>query len=271
MENKNELMVIVGKCGLDTPAGHIIYEKFKQFYDQIQAWDNKAKTLIVTNASQVDEMKMAREGRLFLARIRIDANKVRNTLKEDSIKYGKAVQSVYNFIEGLTTPIEKYLENQEKFVERQEEKRVWELVIARRDSLEPYEEFVPFGINLGVMSDDAFERFFKSVKIQKDEKIKQEADEKERVKKEKELYEQTLEENKKLKEELSEVKVLTKEPEILNDDSLSDKEKLLEFAKFIDNFKLPEVKSKKAKEIMLYASKSFYQTSVYLFHHIEEL
>ena len=58
-------------------------------------------------------MQEARIARLALRDIRIQADKTRKALKEESLRYGKAVQGVYNVIEYLITPIEKHLEERE--------------------------------------------------------------------------------------------------------------------------------------------------------------
>jgi hypothetical protein len=206
----NELLQIIKRSGLEIQTGEYIKEKFLPFFEQAQYWKDKAESLVITDVSQVHEMKMAREARLALRDIRINSDKTRKELKEDSLRYGKAVQGVYNVIEYLITPIEKHLEEQEKFAEIQEAKRKAQLKAWRETELEPYKEFIPYGIDLANMPEESFSTFLKTVKIQMREKIleeerleqerllkaKAEAEERERINKENERLKKVMAEEK---------------------------------------------------------------------------
>lgn len=100
-EKTNELIKVVDASGLESQTGNYIKEKFLPFFDQAEEWKEKAESLIITDVAQTHEMKMAREARLALREIRVEANKKRIELKQDSLLYGKAVQGVYNVIEDL--------------------------------------------------------------------------------------------------------------------------------------------------------------------------
>lgn len=98
------LALIVAETGLEKETANMIVARFVQFMEQIAEWETKAKTLVVTDVAQIEEMRQAREARLILKNIRVDADKVRKELKEDSLRYGRAVQNVYNAIESLYQP-----------------------------------------------------------------------------------------------------------------------------------------------------------------------
>ena len=87
MKNLNEIAKIQG---LEEETSKKIIEKFQPFLAQINEWKEKAKELVVTDESQVEEMKQAREGRLMLVKVRTNADKIRKELKADSLAYGKA-------------------------------------------------------------------------------------------------------------------------------------------------------------------------------------
>jgi len=89
-------------------------------------------------------MKMAREARLALREIRINADKTRKALKEDSIRYGRAVQGVYNVIEYLIKPIEEHLLEQEQFVQIQEQEARDRLNEEREALANPLSEFIDY-------------------------------------------------------------------------------------------------------------------------------
>ena len=119
MEQNNELVRVINESGVEQSTALTLQSSFLPFFEQAEQWKIKAESLVVTDASQTREMKMAREARLALKDIRVSADKTRKALKEDSLRYGKAVQGVYNVIDYLIAPIEKHLEEQEKFPEIQ--------------------------------------------------------------------------------------------------------------------------------------------------------
>jgi len=191
MENteQNDLLVIVNESGLEQQTGLTLQESFLPLFKKAEEWKNKANEIVVTDISQTREMKMAREARLALKDIRVNADKKRKELKEDSLKYGKAVQSVYNLIESLISPIEKHLEDQEKFAEREEAKRREELKRVRESELSPYSEFVPYTVDVVGMPEDDYQKLLSGVKLMQADKIaKEEQAEKERIEREKKEY-----------------------------------------------------------------------------------
>jgi hypothetical protein len=124
--------------------------------------------LIVTDISQVREMKMAREARLALREIRINADKLRKELKEDSLRYGRAVQGVYNVIETNIIPIEKHLEAQEKFKEIYEMQQREALRIEREQLVFDVRQYMFANVNLGEITEEDFQRLWTGAKLQAD-------------------------------------------------------------------------------------------------------
>lgn len=113
----NELEVIVKESGLDKSKSDILLQNFKDYFEIAGDWEKKAKMLVVTDENQVAEMKMAREGRLFLREKRIAIENSRKNLKEQSLREGKAIDGIANVLKALIIPIEEYLDQQEHFVE----------------------------------------------------------------------------------------------------------------------------------------------------------
>ncbi len=181
--------------GLEPTTADYIQGKFNLFFTQAKEWKIKAEALVVTDVDQVNEMKMAREGRLALKNIRVNANKTRQELKQDSIAYGRAVQSVYNVIEELITPIEKHLEKQEKYAELKKLEREAEIRVKREDYIdkEGLREYIPYNIDLGTMVEDDYDKLIKGAELQKEDKAKEERKlerEKKKVEKERLLNEE---------------------------------------------------------------------------------
>ena len=136
----NELQVYVDKSGLDTTKAKILLDRFHDYFDIAANWEVKAKSIVVKDASQVDDMKMARTGRLLLRERRIAIEKTRKELKEQSVREGKAIDGIANILKGLIVPLEKYLESQEKYVEikaaeEAEKKRIEEELKAEEERI----------------------------------------------------------------------------------------------------------------------------------------
>jgi len=179
METENQIIEVITNSGVEVTIANSLQKAFEPFFLQANEWAEKANKLVVTDISQVQEMKQAREARLALKEIRVSADKTRKSLKEDSVRYGKAVQGVYNVIDFLIVPIEKHLEQQEKFAEIQEAKIKDQLKEDREAELEPYREFVPF-VDLREMGQEDYFKLLVGAKLQAKNKeeveLKAEAD-----------------------------------------------------------------------------------------------
>jgi len=198
------LTLQVNQYGLSPETSLFIEQSFAPFFKQTEEWMEKAKGLEVTDISQVMEMQMAKQARLALKNIRVEADKTRKALKEDSLKYGNAVQQIYNIIEGRIKPIETELESKEKFAEIQEEKRKELLKSQRVEMLFPYEVDTTY-MDLRNMSEPVFSKLLEDSKFAYDARIaaqlKAEQDKAQREKEEAEERERIRLENIKLREE----------------------------------------------------------------------
>lgn len=137
-----QVLDVIEGAGLELDTTKTLKERFLPFWEQAYKWRETAAGLVVTDESQTREMAMARQARLALREIRVNADKTRKALKEDSIRYGKAVQGVYNVIEYLIKPIENHLLEQEQFVEIQYQKRMEELNAERERIAGPLMEWI---------------------------------------------------------------------------------------------------------------------------------
>jgi len=121
----------------------------------------------ITDVNQKREMKLFRESRLALRELRIEVENKRKTLKEDSLRRGKAIDGIANVFKALVVPIEEYLEEQEKFAERFEAQRIAELGAKRFDMLSEYGDATCFS-NLGTMDDGAFSVLLDNMRLAKE-------------------------------------------------------------------------------------------------------
>ncbi len=178
METKIQSLVVyeIENSSVADQTKEIIKSKFLPVLEQLDGWEDKVNGLVVTDSSQKDLMKEAREARLILKNIRVGADKLRKELKEDSQAYLNTIQLVYNTIESKIKPMEAHLEVQEKFEEVQKEKMKKQLEHDRSLKLVGLESFVPFVVHsqLGLMSDDDFENVYQSAKLLKERKAEAE-------------------------------------------------------------------------------------------------
>lgn len=159
MENKiAKIEEITSINGVSVETKELINAAFNPFAAQINEWKELVAKLKVTSVEQVDEMKQARDGRLALQKVRTGADKKRKELKEESNKYNKAVQEVYNWIESEIKPMEEYLELQEKFKEVQEAKMKAERLIERQKELAQWDYSDTF-TDLLNMPEDTYSTF----------------------------------------------------------------------------------------------------------------
>lgn len=120
----NQLQIIIKESNLEPTKAQFILDNFQNYFEIASEWEKKAKSIVVTKDDQVAEMQMARTGRLFLRQKRIDVENARKKLKEQALREGKAIDGIANVLKAVIVPIEEYLEQQEKFVEIKEAKRV---------------------------------------------------------------------------------------------------------------------------------------------------
>lgn len=160
--------------GLSVNTRNSILEAFKPFAMQFDEWEAKANQIQVTDVSQTDLMKAARESRLALVKVRTSADKVRKELKADATQYNKAVQDIYNKLEAKISSIEEHLEKQEKFKELVEAQERQAKIAERMDRVKEFPAVTSeMVINL---SDEMFETFVGGLKAQKEAAEKAEAE-----------------------------------------------------------------------------------------------
>jgi fused signal recognition particle receptor len=188
-QTSNELVVLVDNSELQKGTRELLLTSFLPFLEQAKEWRVKAEALIVTDGTQLTEMKQAREGRLALRLIRTQADKKRKELKEDSNRYNKAVQSVYNAIEAVILPIEEHLEKQEKFAEIAEANRKELLHNERVALLQPYRvDYLAY--DLRNMPEDTFKQLLQGSKLAYEKAVEEAASEQKRLEQERILAEE---------------------------------------------------------------------------------
>jgi hypothetical protein len=133
------LVKIVQTSGLAKEKADFLIQKFDGFMDIARQYEETARTIVVTADDQVDLMARARKGRLYLKEIRVDIEKTRKALKEESLREGKAIDAVANALKALIEPTEAYLDSQERFTEIRERKKREDQAVVRQQALLIYD------------------------------------------------------------------------------------------------------------------------------------
>ena len=130
-------------------------------------------------------MGRARQARLALKDIRVQTEKTRIQMKEDSLRTGKAIDGMANVIKFLIAPIEQHLQDQEDYGKRMQEKAQAEQRDLRTCEAGDLIRYFPQGVDIGVISDEEYAKHLHLARIQ-DKAVRDEADrvERERIEKE---------------------------------------------------------------------------------------
>lgn len=203
----DQILAVAVQSGLELESAQSLQAAFAPMFAQAEDWRKKVETINITDASQVREMKLARETRLALREIRIHAEHTRKKLKEDSVRKGKAIDGVANVLKFLIEPLEARLLEQEQFAERQEAARKMKLKVDREEQLKPFGVDTTF-YALADMPEDAFTALLDGSRAAHEAKLaaakKAEEDRLARLKAEAEERERIRAENERLKREAEE-------------------------------------------------------------------
>ncbi len=142
-----------------------IREGFQSAFEQAEAWREKALAVKVTSLADKEAMKQAREMRLALKNIRVEADKKRKALKEDALVMGRAIDGVNNLLLAAIQPLERHLEEQEKFAERLAEQERQRRLAERTEALQSYLEAGQAVPALDAMTDDQFAKYLDDTKL----------------------------------------------------------------------------------------------------------
>lgn len=192
----------IEKSNVSEETALTLQNSFEGFFIQAEKWSQQAKELEVTDATQLDKIKGARELRLKLKKYRVQVERKRKELKEDSLKKGRAIDQVAKIIKSTLQKTEEFLQLQEDFAKIQEEK----LHAERMLQLKEYQEYVNIDYkNLGILPQEEFDNVLEETKAAYDYQVEQlrleEIRKAEEAKARAEEDKRIREENKRLREE----------------------------------------------------------------------
>lgn len=157
------LSTVAEREGLPAERAKPLLVAFQPFFAAAQAAVEASALIVVTDPTQVSEIKQARDARLGLRKIRVEVENTRKAMKEDSLRAGKAIDGMANVLKYLIEPAESRLEEMEKIAERMEAERKAALKAEREKMLAPFVSDLS-GYNLADMKPDDFVSLLAGVK-----------------------------------------------------------------------------------------------------------
>lgn len=304
MTDQNQIVAVIEQSDLPKPKVQALMETFAPAFQEAKGIVEVARKINVTSETDIEGMQLARENRLKLKAIRTSIEKTRKDLKEQSLREGRAIDGAANIIKALIVPVEEHLEQQEKFAELLEEKRLNERYQNRLNLLTPYVSDTSL-YKLKEMSDAAFDNLLNDCKTAHEQKIaaeqKAEAERLENERKQKvfterrielapytdfitkfvdhftlslettqEEFDKVLAGAKKLKTE-HEAEQKAKEKAEREAMLLPDTNKLYQLAADIEVVKLPAVKSNEAQKLVNETERRLQQLAIWLHGETQKL
>lgn len=158
-------------------SGVLAEFEFDKYQKDAEEWKKKADELVITDASQLQEMKLADEGRKVLQKIRTSIEKKRKELKERSLQEGRSIDAIAKALTALVEPIERTLEEKAKYAENLEKQRIQKLHDERLAEISPYLDAIPVGVNFGALDLGSYNGMLHYAKAEFEErKAKEEAE-----------------------------------------------------------------------------------------------
>ena len=156
-----------------------IYDEFAPLATDIVTYSTNYEKVVVIDPEDEEGIALAKEAARALAKIRKAVGKVKSELKRDALDYGKAVQSVHNFLQAQIEPVEKHYKEQATIVQRLEEEAKQRLALDRMNQLKPFAGYYPHNLDLKEMPEDQFEMILiaaeaKQQKAQEQERLAEE-------------------------------------------------------------------------------------------------
>lgn len=163
----NQLQVILDDQGVAQENARQLIVAFGAPFEEAGAILADYRTIEVTQEDQFDLMAEARSKRLALKEIRVGVEKKRKELKEDSLRTGRAIDSVAKFVKETIEPAESYLELQEKFAEIKQAERAAAVKSERIAKLSQYTSDLSI-YNLDSLDQAQFDSLLATLKTQKE-------------------------------------------------------------------------------------------------------
>lgn len=169
-----KLSVIIAEGGLELTDAEQIKQSYIPFFEQMSVIKAESAKINFESPSDIDE-KIARELRLRLVKIRTGSEDVKNNRKNIHQLKANLEQSAWNLIRDTCKLDEERFAQVERHREIKAAAERAEKKAIRTEELKPLAEFVPFGIDLGSMADEDYQKLLAGAKAQQKFKAEESA------------------------------------------------------------------------------------------------
>ncbi len=293
--DSKDLSLLIETSGIEAPKQTEVMESLGIFFKKAKEWDSMVETIVITSPDDVGKMKMAREGRLSLRAMRLEAEGIVSA-KRDSVKYAMANYTLEDklwlkagqMMEATFKNLEARLEEKEKFAERWEAEQKAKVRAERVAELLPLDFDSSISPDLANMDEATYSALKRGLGLAKKEReeaiIKENADRLAKEKADIEAKEKLEKENTELKAkaeadrkamekvqaELKAKAEAEKQAELdarakaKTDSEASDSTKLDTLVNTIASLQMPEVSSVEAKKITLHTKELLTKVADYI-------
>lgn len=176
--------------GIETKQAKELMSNLPQIKEEREVLEKQYKNVIKLDIENPDSWKKARELRLLIQKNRTQGiNTWHKNAKDYFLKGGQFVDAIKRKEASVNERMESQLLEIEKYEEIKRKQEIERLNELRISEIEPYKEYVPFGIPLGELEEEAYQHLLKGAKLQheaEEKRIKEEEEkrlEKERISK----------------------------------------------------------------------------------------
>ncbi len=164
--NDNKLIKVGEEYGIEDSKLQGLMQSYGEHFSMAKELVQGARDIKVKDEDDFENMEKARERRLSIRKVRIGVETIRKSLKEQSLREGRAIDGMANIIKALVEPVEDYLIGQEKYAE--------ELAKAKKDKVEQervgkllkfIENLEGYTLHPDNMSSDTFDTLLKNSEI----------------------------------------------------------------------------------------------------------
>ena len=223
-----EIQVKPQEFGIEPKKANELIGNLPQIKKEREVLEKQFNEVVKMDIENPETSKIASELRKLVKKNRTQGIAVwHKTTKDFFLKGGQFVDAIKRMEVAVNERMENDLEQIEKYAEIKEQKILDELEAKRKQTAEPYSEFLPFGIDIRNITDEDFEKLINGAKLQLEAKLEAEKrDEQERLENERL---DKLEQNRRF-ELAPYTQFITESPQ-LREMSDSDYEKLLKSLK----------------------------------------
>lgn len=164
---ETQLILNPTEFGIEPTQANELLSNLPQIIEERKTLEEQFNEIVRLDIEDAETSKKAKQLRLLIQKNRTQGINVwHKTTKDYFLKGGQFVDAIKRKEIAINERMENDLEQIEKHAEIKEAKRLDELEAKRKEILTPFAEFVAFGINLRLLTDEDFEKVVNGAKMQ---------------------------------------------------------------------------------------------------------